>query len=297
VKSFIIGIFYFVFYLSGYCQQQLSPIEYKVKNNRIPIQNSPLGEIIIKVPINKKLTVLSFNVEGNYYVVKYNDYSGIVKELWLSDIDQQMRNAAIKHFNDSIQNAINVEKERKKQEMLRLNPVPNIGDTLYCVTTVPIYKDDYPAMSELCKIQGGQYVIYQDVLGDKFQIFKVKYDNNIGITYRDNLRNSKEYAAYKKELAKREEQRIAGEKTEEKAKKAAETKSKNDLIKKYGQTKGKLVYEKKIALGMTKEMVIDSWGEPKDINRTVGSWGIHEQWVYGSAYLYFENGILTSWQD
>lgn len=55
----------------------------------------------------------------------------------------------------------------------------------------------------------------------------------------------------------------------------------------------------KISLGMTKEQVIASWGKPDDINRSVGSWGVHEQWVYGNPYrnyLYFENGILTSWQ-
>jgi hypothetical protein len=48
---------------------------------------------------------------------------------------------------------------------------------------------------------------------------------------------------------------------------------------------------------MTKDMVIDSWGKPEDINRTVTSSYIHEQWVYGSRYLYFENGTLTSFQD
>ena len=58
----------------------------------------------------------------------------------------------------------------------------------------------------------------------------------------------------------------------------------------------------KIRIGMTKDQVIYSWGRPNDINRTVGSWGIHEQWVYdrgdyNSQYLYFEDGILTSWQD
>jgi len=57
-----------------------------------------------------------------------------------------------------------------------------------------------------------------------------------------------------------------------------------------------------IMLGMTKEMVVASWGYPNDINRTVGSWGVNEQWIYGTdirftKYLYFENGILVSWQD
>jgi len=69
-------------------------------------------------------------------------------------------------------------------------------------------------------------------------------------------------------------------------------------IEKYGDKWGKLVDEGKIQLGMTKEMVEDSWGKPDDINRSVGSWGVHEQWIYSSGtYLYFENSKLTSWQD
>lgn len=53
----------------------------------------------------------------------------------------------------------------------------------------------------------------------------------------------------------------------------------------------------KVNIGMTSDMVRKAWGSPRDINRTVGSWGVHEQWVYGGSYLYFENGKLTSWQD
>lgn len=57
------------------------------------------------------------------------------------------------------------------------------------------------------------------------------------------------------------------------------------------------IKQEKIVLGMTRDEAKLSWGEPKDINRTVGSWGVHEQWVYGSTYLYFKNGVLTSFQD
>ena len=58
----------------------------------------------------------------------------------------------------------------------------------------------------------------------------------------------------------------------------------------------------KICVGMTKEQVLVSWGRrPSDINKTVGSWGVNEQWVYGGIhfghYLYFDDGILTSWQE
>jgi len=62
-----------------------------------------------------------------------------------------------------------------------------------------------------------------------------------------------------------------------------------------------LIAAGKIVLGMTQTMVQASWGPPSDINRSVGPWGVHEQWVYGdfpySQYLYFENGVLSSWQE
>jgi hypothetical protein len=86
-------------------------------------------------------------------------------------------------------------------------------------------------------------------------------------------------------------------------KSAEETKKKevNDrkvtLLKKYGNINGQKIIDEKIWINMTKEMLIDSWGKPEKVNRTVGEWGIHEQWIYGKTYLYLENGILKSWQD
>lgn len=44
-------------------------------------------------------------------------------------------------------------------------------------------------------------------------------------------------------------------------------------------------------------MVLESWGNPNDINRTISSYGVHEQWCYDDAYLYFEDGKLTTIQD
>ena len=64
------------------------------------------------------------------------------------------------------------------------------------------------------------------------------------------------------------------------------------------------IFNNKVTLGMTKDQVMLSWGQPDDINRTVGSWGVNEQWVYKKSrdmsnwkYLYLKNGRLTSWQD
>jgi hypothetical protein len=63
-------------------------------------------------------------------------------------------------------------------------------------------------------------------------------------------------------------------------------------IKTYNKLKGGYFW-----IGITREMAIISLGNPIDINKTVGSWGVHEQWVYNNnMYLYFENDKLTSYQ-
>ena len=42
-------------------------------------------------------------------------------------------------------------------------------------------------------------------------------------------------------------------------------------------------------------MCVEAWGKPNDINKSIGSWGVHEQWCYSfGSYLYFENGKLTA---
>ncbi len=79
---------------------------------------------------------------------------------------------------------------------------------------------------------------------------------------------------------------------------AEKNKRKVNLTRKYGASSAKLILQGKVRIGMTKNMCRDSWGEPEDINKSSGSFGLHEQWVYGtSSYLYFENGILTSIQN
>lgn len=56
------------------------------------------------------------------------------------------------------------------------------------------------------------------------------------------------------------------------------------------------IENEEVLIGMSKEQVLLSWRKPRKINRTVGTWGVHEQWVYSSQYLYFKDGLLTSFQ-
>ena len=55
--------------------------------------------------------------------------------------------------------------------------------------------------------------------------------------------------------------------------------------------------EGQLEIGMTKQMCRDSWGEPKSINRTSTRYGNHEQWVYTTIYVYFDNGKISAIQD
>jgi hypothetical protein len=71
-----------------------------------------------------------------------------------------------------------------------------------------------------------------------------------------------------------------------------------NLENKYGSKIAQDIINGLIWIGMTDEMAKESLGEPSKINRTVTTYLVSEQWVYNSrVYLYFENGILTAWQD
>jgi hypothetical protein len=73
---------------------------------------------------------------------------------------------------------------------------------------------------------------------------------------------------------------------------------KKRLIDKYGKPNAELILAGKVKIGWSKEICQESWGKPETINKTTGSYGVHEQWVYGNSnYLYFENGKLTDIQN
>jgi hypothetical protein len=70
------------------------------------------------------------------------------------------------------------------------------------------------------------------------------------------------------------------------------------FVKKYGTVNGEKVAKGLIWIGMTEEMLLDSWGQPEDINTTVTRYGTRKQYVYGSGqYVYVENGKVDAWQD
>lgn len=71
------------------------------------------------------------------------------------------------------------------------------------------------------------------------------------------------------------------------------------LTNKYGRAIADKIIDGEIWIGMTDDMAKASIGYPDDINRTVTRYGTHEQWVYNKKdmNLYFDDGVLTSWQE
>ncbi|OOG76167.1 hypothetical protein [Algoriphagus sp. A40] len=67
--------------------------------------------------------------------------------------------------------------------------------------------------------------------------------------------------------------------------------------KKYGKEIGEKIAKQTIWIGMTEEMLLDSWGKPEDINQTVTKYSNRKQYVFGSGqYVYVENGKVDAWQ-
>lgn len=61
---------------------------------------------------------------------------------------------------------------------------------------------------------------------------------------------------------------------------------------------GQAVPFEAIVLGMTSTQVLQAWGAPQSINRTVTPTGSDEQWVYGfNSYVYLTNGIVRAVQS
>ncbi len=102
----------------------------------------------------------------------------------------------------------------------------------------------------------------------------------------------------KEELKRLESERVLRQKSREiQAEKAKLLELEKTYIKKYGEKNYSKMKQGYYWIGMNKEMATISLGSPNKVNRTVGAWGVKEQWVYNTIYLYFENGVLTSYQD
>lgn len=67
------------------------------------------------------------------------------------------------------------------------------------------------------------------------------------------------------------------------------------LTNKYGSDIASRMMAMKIWKGMTAEMVQDSWGSPRKIDRVINGNNVNEKWIYPNSWLYIENDRLVEW--
>ena len=70
-----------------------------------------------------------------------------------------------------------------------------------------------------------------------------------------------------------------------------------ELEKLYGSDNANKILNNNIWIGMTEDMCLRSIGLPTIKNKTTNADGNSDQWVYENKYLYFDNGVLTTWQE
>jgi hypothetical protein len=66
----------------------------------------------------------------------------------------------------------------------------------------------------------------------------------------------------------------------------------------FNQNEFASIAARNVRLGISERALFCVLGKPDSANRSVGSWGVHVQYVYGGRkFFYTENGVVTSWQD
>jgi hypothetical protein len=130
----------------------------------------------------------------------------------------------------------------------------------------------------------------------KKEFYSTKY-TNISHSSIDSLRIIVERIEKEERAAEIKKHRIDAEKIKENQIINSENR-KRMLIEKYGMDIANLIIKGHVKIGMSKQMVVESWGNPLKINKTTTKYSTIEQWVYRNGnYLYFKDDELETIQN
>ncbi|GEM_PF-4329283 len=152
----------------------------------------------------------------------------------------------------------------------------------------------------ISKIKADTDVEFWGIAANEYYL-KIKYKGKKGFIPRKYFYQTPELADHLAAFEKKKENKKKREQEELlKKQKVYENKHFEKLKQKYGKYASYIV-EKKIVIGMTTDMVIESIGNPKDKNTLTTQFGKEEQWIYGdfsnNIYLYFSNNKLEAIQE
>jgi len=175
------------------------------------------------------------------------------------------------------------------------NTLSNTNENMSSLATLKIdgklRKSNNPLSEIIILLSKGDTINLTDYQSGYWIINKGQFFGYISEIY---LNQNEEIDKFKKNLIKRNEEFKILYEREKQIKSQLENNKK--LYAKFGQLIGDRLINGEYWIGMTTEMAEISLGSPRNKNKSVGKWGVNEQWVYYKDYLYFENGILESYQ-
>lgn len=291
-------------------QHKIAQIEYdKLQADRTTLhlksdtylfeEPDPSSKRFYEIGKGEEVLLLGIN-DSNYLEVNHNGNVGFISS-WHFEREEMLKNMIAKKRNEL------AKEEEKKEEQAReyIDSLrTEIESDKRWVQVLTANLRDAPNTNSTIqtKLNKGELLFLQSQDGDWLNIKYYKY-NGIGggiENEKDLLSRYGEGWIHQNLVSKeeiRELSRFEVIKLQRKEKRKEFVEDNPDIRERFKQA----IINGSVMLGMTKKMVKVSWGEPNDINRTVTTNNIREQWIYGSIknrrYLYFENGILTSFQD
>ncbi len=128
------------------------------------------------------------------------------------------------------------------------------------------------------------------VTGSDSVYYKVVYEGDEGYIFKRHA--DIELTGEQEQAAKEEREEVVQNRIEQPEREMSRFEY---LEKKYGTNVAAQINAGKIWRGMTAQMVLDSWGNPQKINRSITPNSVKEEWIYKNTWLFIENNTLVDW--
>ncbi len=170
--------------------------------------------------------------------------------------------------------------------------IHGLGGNVYCRDSMKRVEGEKgkPEKVETSDFGTNGYIIWYYPFKGKKVEFNWNDEDGVCSTFEGETPFSKEGLVIEKARIKKEQERIKKERDDN-------IKSMKAKHPRWSAKVCRAIIDNKVFLGMTREQVIESWGEPSSKNVTIVASGRHEQWVYHGRYLYFDNNLLTGIQS